>query len=1018
MAADPRFPLGCEVQVKGQSGLSGPVIKHEVRGDGKFYYQVFLESSRKPFYCEDDLTDVGPAGDALSRALLGDWGLPQDFLAYLTLRKLNTPLSDVLYSYLASRTDLLPHQYIPLLKLLESPRQRILIADEVGLGKTIEAGLILSEYRTRSEIRRVLVVCQGSLLMSKWVAEMRNRFDEPFELLTRDRFLRFLEDYEAGRDPDLRAVASLALLRQDDLLDRMSESMIEFDVTVVDEAHRFRNASSQSYALGKVLSHQSNVLVFLTATPLHLGNQDLFNLLHLLDPARFNSHDYFEQLLQPVQLINECLSILRATQETRPLRQQLALLSRLRQHEWLQRDPNLQQIQARLLPETLDRPARVDVERLLVSLSPLSHIVTRTRRVDVNLQFAHRTPVTVRVALTPTEATFLEGVEELARRIYQLGGQQQGCSFAVLTLRRQVASCIPAMVRYLKDILAQGNVPLDEELELDLDSAMLTSFYLHPTHFDRARELITQGQGLTTDSKFNLFHRELEEQFRDGRRKVILFSFFKRTLAYLSRRLRELGLTTYLLSGDVPPAEREELIERFREEMQPCILLSSEVGGEGLDFQFASVMVNYDLPWNPMVVEQRIGRIDRYGQKAERVVIYNFSVENTVEERIFERLYERIEIFRRSIGDLEAILGEDLSQLTRDILSYKLTPREEEERADRIADAILRQEQTLKSLEKEGARIGGDDGYFLSRIEEVRTGKKFMTAAELERFVRHGVTAVCPTSRLIGGSRSHTFRFAGSGELMRELAPMATRHPQSGSLLPAVAQVGRDKEYTFDSAVANRYKNLEYITPRHPLVRVLRHHLEAPANLVDAPLAPTAAVTIRSSEFGEYLMFCYFLTVEGMRREVSLVPVPVRLPQLCVEPEQGEALLLALNDSHEPWANPRPLSDDDIQQARSAANDWVLARKDILYLEHGREADRLLRLRRQSIEATYQVIRAQRQDRLASAREPRIARMLQASVENLDARHQAELQALEVRRHVQIEEELFGIALIRLCPPD
>ena len=239
--------------------------------------------------------------------------------------------------------------------------------------------------------------------------------------------------------------------------------------------------------------------------------------------------------------------------------------------------------------------------------------------------------------------------------------------------QRQVASCIPAVVeRYERDLrLEVGGLESElsdlqaEDWENGFDAA-------DPPSADvDLRQVIGRWKAAgSRDTKFsellNTF-RLLDESEPD--RKVLIFAYFKPTLYYLSARLTDAGYTNLVISGDFTDEERQESIRRFREDHQLRILLSSEVGSEGLDFQFCHVMVNYDLPWNPMVVEQRIGRLDRIGQRSPKIIIFNFSVPGTIEDRIFTRLYQRIRIFEESIGDLEPILGEEIKNLTRDLLS-------------------------------------------------------------------------------------------------------------------------------------------------------------------------------------------------------------------------------------------------------------------------------------------------------------------------------------------------------------
>ena len=198
---------------------------------------------------------------------------------------------------------------------------------------------------------------------------------------------------------------------------------------------------------------------------------------------------------------------------------------------------------------------------------------------------------------------------------------------------------------------------------------------------------------------------------------VLIFAFYKGTLNYLSKRLSADGFANLVLHGDVAVNERPGVIDRFRDDPAVPILLSSRIGGEGLDFQFCNTMFNYDLPWNPMEVEQRIGRLDRIGQEFEVIRIYNFSVEGTIEQKILDRLYNRIEIFQQSVGDLEEILGDIVHNLERELLSANLTPQEIERRVDSAALVLQERRRELQRLEAEAAQLVGVDEYFEAEVE-------------------------------------------------------------------------------------------------------------------------------------------------------------------------------------------------------------------------------------------------------------------------------------------------------------
>src|SRR5690606_6760614 len=223
----------------------------------------------------------------------------------------------------------------------------------------------------------------------------------------------------------------------------------------------------------------------------------------------------------------------------------------------------------------------------------------------------------------------------------------------------------------------------------------------------------------------------------DPYEKVIVFAFFRGTLKYLERRLQADGFETALImgGGTRSQSERSETLAKFADPEGPSILLSSEVGSEGIDLQFCRTVVNYDLPWNPMRVEQRIGRIDRLGQKAERISIVSFAVTNTVEDRILMRLYERIALFQQTIGDLEGILGEMSDALLEKLFDPKLTDEERERIADASIMAIENSRLEQEHLEAQAVNLIGFSDYLMDTIKEARNMGRWLSPEETMSFV-------------------------------------------------------------------------------------------------------------------------------------------------------------------------------------------------------------------------------------------------------------------------------------------
>ena len=235
----------------------------------------------------------------------------------------------------------------------------------------------------------------------------------------------------------------------------------------------------------------------------------------------------------------------------------------------------------------------------------------------------------------------------------------------------------------------------------------------------------------------------LKEIVTKHKKKLIVFALFKNTLKYLAIRLQKAGFTPAVIHGEIQ--ERDNVIRKFRTDNSVNVLLSSEVGSEGLDLQFCDALVNYDLPWNPMVVEQRIGRIDRFGQKSQIVNIYNLIVKNSIQEEIYDRLLDRIGIFRSCIGDLEAIfdkettegktLQERFIQLEKEIYCQELTEEKRQRKIDSIAVAMEIEKRNLEEINEGLTDTLTNDTYFRNEIEKIQKNYRYITEQELCNYI-------------------------------------------------------------------------------------------------------------------------------------------------------------------------------------------------------------------------------------------------------------------------------------------
>ncbi|MFZ0160910.1 MAG: helicase-related protein [Kineosporiaceae bacterium] len=757
----------------------------------------------------------------------------------LTWLKLSNPLTDVVYSFQASKTVFRAYQFRPVLKMVSGGHHRLLIADEVGLGKTIEAGLIWNELEHRVRLRRVLVVAPA-VLVYKWKTEMQRRFDRQLELLDVKRLGELLDAFEEGNtDVPLVGVISLERLRTASQLDRLSELRPPFDLVIVDEAHYLRNQTTKNHAVGRLLADCADALVFLSATPINLRSRDLFNLLSLLHEEVFNDENTFDLQIEPNRVLNEVArSLALGASHPRVLLRLLDNLSSMPLGPSITRRPDFVQL-CRLLDvdRRLNHAEIARSKRHLAELNTLSSILTRTRKADVPDAKAVREPITVDVNWTQEEQDFYDAVEALAMEEALRSGQPYG--FAMQMPLRHAASCIPAMQELLRERTAGERA----------DDAALEGAEDEPDLYEALSLRQKVMTPIGTDTKFDQLLLTLREARSQGLRQVMIFSFFRRTLGYLARRLQD-EFSVRVMHGGVAMPDREQIMSGFRAGEFDLLLLS-EVGSEGLDFEFCNVLVNYDLPWNPMRVEQRIGRLDRFGQQHEKIFIYNMRVPGTIESRIFHRLYERIDIFRNSIGDLEPILHDRFESVAARLFDPRLSDSERDEQLERIAVAMHGRGQQIEELHAASGLLAGLDQLAVEGFDEQgpRPGR-CINQGEITASVRALVESHGGSLRSVPDQPSR-LRIKGTPELSaRLLRSRMSDHgtPYGRGGLANRLREGQPLEVTLSSDDASR-TSAELLSVRHPLVKLAVEVLgEDPLRLrrFGSVQLPTAAVEERA----------------------------------------------------------------------------------------------------------------------------------------------------------------------------
>ena len=802
------------------------------------------------------------AGD---RFAAGRFVEPEWLRRSLTRLRVTGRLSEVVYSMEATETDFYAHQFKPVLKLMSSPTDALLIADEVGVGKTIEAGLVWTELRARIDCERLLVACPKTLC-NKWQAELATRFGVEAQIGDAQAVLSALRrTQDTGRGYAL--VCSMQGLRPprgwDDVaaesaggarsarrelanfLDEASDGEPLIDLLVVDEAHHMRNPETLLNRFGRLANSVASHRLFLSATPVHLRNRDLHSLLTMVDPDTFEFESTLNDLISSNAPIIAARDLLMRTDGSAG--EVLERLDEAQDHEILRDSKALAQLRGELASTNLDQSKRAELAARLERVNQLANYVTRTRRRDIEEFRVVREPKAPVLEMSEDERYFYDEVSEVVRN-YALDRSANEL-FLLSTPQRLLTSSLAAASAYWSRLA--GGVDdkdieeNDRELEQPnaLDDRPLVARIAKCARSLGMTERLTKG-----DNKYGLLVRELQSLWEtDAGAKIIVFSSFRPTLHYLRERLRGDGVGTELLHGSVK-RPRAEILARFGRDDAIRVLLSSEVGSEGVDLQFSAIVVNYDLPWNPMRLEQRIGRVDRLGQTREKVTILNLIYNDTIDQRIYERLYERLEIGRRALGEMEAILGDPIYQMTLKLLDPQLTDKQKEDAIDQTFLALEKRRREEEELEAEAGSLVHHGDYILERIMESRDKHRWLSSEDILVYARDRILKDFPGSVIEASPvGSDTYRIELSPEGVTAFQTFLSRSRIRGRT--RLLTGGPRQRFRFTSSVVQKGRGIECISQLHPLVR-----FAAERDLDDAsvrePQAVAASVPLKALPSG------------------------------------------------------------------------------------------------------------------------------------------------------------------------
>lgn len=804
-------------------------------------YEVFVDGEIKTFY-EGQIQKIDSAPSY-------SWVDLSTLQSNLTAYEINNPSAGNLYSLNAARIDFVPYQFRPALKLIKSDEPKILIADSVGVGKTIEAGLIVKELEARSELDNILIICPKPLVAErKWELEMK-RFDEDFIPLDGAILRQAISDTHRDEEWPVRynkAIIPYSILdsrvyegedhrrgKQYGLLDL--DPAPHFDLVIIDEAHHIRNGSldkdkAYAYKCVRYFCEHADAVIMLTATPLQTSDDDLFTLMNLLRPDVIMDKDVFRMMSRPNEFIYRCSHAIRGAGEGW---QEVAIaeLQNIRSTQWgeniIAKNPLYADILARLERPDITREERVKLVSDVESLHSFNTMLNRTRRKDIQ-DFCIRRSYTVETSFTPQQYDLHN---ELLRFEYEALSKLHNVRcipFMMSTIRRQAASCIFGLAPHIRDLITRRFEQMVEDPdvdmdEYDLDGKATSTLMALAHHVLELADLLPED-----DPKFDSICTVIDEKQKLENNKIILFSSFRHTLAYLEKKLRSRNYRVAQINGSVKDDDRRALRERFElDKADPDaldILLFTEVGSEGLDYQFCDTMINYDLPWNPMRIEQRIGRIDRRGQKSEAVNIYNIITADTVDADIYSRCLMRIGIFERSIGECEEVLGAIGAQIEQIAVNTALTDEERRRKLEQMADNEIRRMQELSKLEDEERALFGFDLSNYTAAKEIKDAESpWISPLSIQRLVeRYLRDRLGEGQYIIGASELKQIRLSCEARLtlledFRRLSNIKSALKRRWeNYLKGSEPMHR---LTFTSETASKERRAFFITPMHPLVK-------------------------------------------------------------------------------------------------------------------------------------------------------------------------------------------------------
>lgn len=812
----PDLQVNNYVRIKGRPDLGTGEVVRLCEDSPEYRADVAFEGPDGRRLETIPLSRLEKVPDLWERLARGDFDDPLNFA--LKQLAFQFPVTNSGGELSSTRTDLLPHQILLTHDVVAATRRRLLIADEVGLGKTIETGMIIRELLARNEAERVLVIAPAGLTKN-WQSELAECFGLHFDILGID----FTDANPRVWETHPRVIASIDRLKQPRRKERLSQTGA-WDLIVFDEAHHLsrpwsggKASPTQNYRLADLLRGRTRDLLFLSATP-HQGDPYQFwSLVQLLDDSLFDSPD---AMLDHRGLLNRVM-IRRIKREVTDAEGQ-PLFMRRQVHSQVFTMAHRERLFYEQLTDYLREgygAAGLGEARTTSSQRAIGFVMATFQKIMASSPRAIRQALRRRLLVLLARQQMK--LEEAAARKSESGAAEriQGLEQEMRSLAIEIFQIPPGGAQWaeagthvaqLKQRLARKAAEEETTWALDGDEEGGEAVYADteiPGEAARVRSLIRLVPD-GTDRKFDTLIRAIEDLRRINlTEKIVIFTQYRETLEYLREELAKVyGAESIVTIKGGPLSDKIASVEAFWETGGAQFLVSTSAGGEGINLQCAHLLFNYDLPWNPMAVEQRIGRIHRYGQQ-DTVQVYNLVAEDTVEERIYALLEEKLLQIARMIGKVDPVTGQATEDFRSEILGFlgaspdyqnlykkALVDRDYKRTENEMAEAIDRARRASEALRSLAQNL---EGFNLAHYAALR-GK--YTLEDLKQFC----LAAIPQ---LGGA------ILPDGDFYRIEAP---------SRLQGLPNVERSyRNMTFDRKLAMRRKEARLLGLGHPLVDAL-----------------------------------------------------------------------------------------------------------------------------------------------------------------------------------------------------